>query len=436
MKSSLIYGKIKKIPQIDKLNGALINVRTRATKNKKQSKNKLIGMLEELFSKSEFIEKRRYLKKIMDLKGYHCLADLFGKLNSQEKLEDDFTTIPEGGKLKFFWEKCGHEKIDASSIIERTKQKIRRDVMRRRRNYFLVASASVAASILICISTIHFLTHCENTNLDFQAIAEQMDSQSVEEVTLITAKEQLNLDEDAFVTYSKEGKVAVNSKVIREKEEKKVKGEPEYNQLLVPAGKRVRVELSDGTRLVVNSQSKVIYPCRFNGDIRKIYAQGEVFLEVAHDKQHPFIVESEDFKLRVLGTKFNISNYKGGATNIVLVEGSVEVTDRNERKAQLVPSDLLNIANGAIAYQKQVDVAEYISWVDGVMLLNGNDLSHIIQKLSIYYGIPIQCDPMVGKEKVYGKLDLKDDIDEVIECIRQTIPIEVEKSDTSIYLSK
>ena len=369
----------------------------------------------------------------MDLKGYHCLADLFGKLNSQEKLEDDFTAIPEGGKLKFFWEKCGHEKIDASSIIERTKQKIRRDVMRRRRNYFLVASASVAASILICISTIHFLTHSENTNLDFQAIAEQMDSQSVEEVTLITAKEQLNLDEDAFVTYSKEGKVAVNSKVIREKEEKKVKGEPEYNQLLVPAGKRVRVELSDGTRLVVNSQSKVIYPCRFNGDIRKIYAQGEVFLEVAHDKQHPFIVESEDFKLRVLGTKFNISNYKGGATNIVLVEGSVEVTDRNERKAQLVPSDLLNIANGAIAYQKQVDVAEYISWVDGVMLLNGNDLSHIIQKLSIYYGIPIQCDPMVGKEKVYGKLDLKDDIDEVIECIRQTIPIEVEKSDTSIY---
>ena len=372
----------------------------------------------------------------MDLKGYHCLADLFGKLNSQEKLEDDFTTIPEGGKLKFFWEKCGHEKIDASSIIERTKQKIRRDVMRRRRNYFLVASASVAASILICISTIHFLTHSENTNLDFQAIAEQMDSQSVEEVTLITAKEQLNLDEDAFVTYSKEGKVTVNSKVIREKEEKKVKAEPEYNQLLVPAGKRVRVELSDGTRLVVNSQSKVIYPCRFNGDIRKIYAQGEVFLEVAHDKQHPFIVESEDFKLRVLGTKFNISNYKGRATNIVLVEGSVEVTDRTERKAQLVPSDLLNIANGAIAYQKQVDVAEYISWVDGVMLLNGNDLSHIIQKLSIYYGIPIQCDPMVGKEKVYGKLDLKDDIDEVIECIRQTIPIEVEKSDTSIYLSK
>ena len=44
-----------------------------------------------------------------------------------------------------------------------------------------------------------------------RAIAEGLDSQTVDEVTLITAKEQLNLDEDAFIKYSKEGKVAVNS---------------------------------------------------------------------------------------------------------------------------------------------------------------------------------------------------------------------------------
>ena len=43
MKSNLIYGKIKIIPKLSKINGALINVRTRATKNKKQSKNKLIA---------------------------------------------------------------------------------------------------------------------------------------------------------------------------------------------------------------------------------------------------------------------------------------------------------------------------------------------------------------------------------------------------------
>lgn len=371
----------------------------------------------------------------MNLKEYFRLANLFGKLNSQEELEDDFTTIPEGEKLRFFWESCKQEKIDASSIIERTCIRMRKDAMKRRRNYFLITSASIAASVLICISTIYFLNQTTTADVDLQAIATGMDSQTVDEVTLITAKEQLNLDEDAFIKYSKEGKVAVNSQIIKEEEEK-VKDEQEYNQLLVPPGKRARIELSDGTHLIVNSQSKVIYPRRFKGDIRKIYAQGEVFLEVAHDKKHPFVVESEDFSLRVLGTKFNISNYKGGTTNIVLVEGAVEVTDKNERKAQLTPNDLLNIANGTITSQKKVDVAEYISWVDGIMLLNGNDLSQIIQRLSIYYGLSIQCDPLVGKEKVYGKLDLKDDIDEVIECIQQTLPFKVEKSSTSIYLNK
>ena len=62
----------------------------------------------------------------MNLKEYFRLAGLLGKLNSQEKLGDDFTTMSEGEKLRFFWESCKQEKIDASSIIEKTRLKIRK----------------------------------------------------------------------------------------------------------------------------------------------------------------------------------------------------------------------------------------------------------------------------------------------------------------------
>ena len=79
----------------------------------------------------------------MNLKEYNRLTDLFGKLNSRENTEDEFAAMSEGEKLKFFWKDCMPEKIDASSIIEKTQQKIKRDAMRRRRNYFLVASASI-----------------------------------------------------------------------------------------------------------------------------------------------------------------------------------------------------------------------------------------------------------------------------------------------------
>lgn len=367
---------------------------------------------------------------------YNRLSELFNKLNSQEIVEDEFASIPEGEKLKYFWEDCKPAQVDTSSIIKKTQEKIRRDAMRRRRNYFLVATTSIAASLLICISTIYFLNQTGTDNMDFQALVEQMESPVVDEVTLITSEEQLNLDEDAFIKYTKEGNVAVNSQKVLEAKESNAEEEVEYNQLLVPAGKRARIQLSDGTHLTVNSQSKVIYPRRFTGDVRKIYAQGEVFLDVAHDKDHPFIVEANGFNLRVLGTKFNISNYEGEATNIVLVEGSVEVMDKHENKARMIPSDLLNIDNGNIAYQKQVSVDEYISWVDGILLLNGNELADILRKLNKYYAVDIKCSLEIGKEKVYGKLDLKDNIDEVLQCIQQTLPMQIEKNNTSIYLNK
>lgn len=158
--------------------------------------------------------------------------------------------------------------------------------MRRRRNYFLVASASIAASVLICISTIYFLNQTGEEKQNFQAMVEQMENSAIDEVTLITSKEQLNLDENAFIKYTKEGKVAVNSQKVEEEKEEggKVAELEEYDQLLVPAGKRAKIELSDGTLVTVNSQSKVIYPRRFKGETRTIYAQGEVFLEVAHDR--------------------------------------------------------------------------------------------------------------------------------------------------------
>lgn len=367
---------------------------------------------------------------------YNRLSELFNKLNSQENVEDEFASIPEGEKLKYFWEDCKPAQVDTSSIIKKTQEKIRRDAMRRRRNYFLVATTSIAASLLICISTIYFLNQTRTDNMDFQALVKQMESPVVDEVTLITSEEQLNLDEDAFIKYTKEGNVAVNSQKVLEAKESNAEEEVEYNQLLVPAGKRARIQLSDGTHLTVNSQSKVIYPRRFTGDVRKIYAQGEVFLDVAHDKDHPFIVEANGFNLRVLGTKFNISNYEGEATNIVLVEGSVEVMDKHENKARMIPSDLLNIDNGNIAYQKQVSVDEYISWVDGILLLNGNELADILRKLNKYYAVDIKCSLEIGKEKVYGKLDLKDNIDEVLQCIQQTLPMQIEKNNTSIYLNK
>ena len=83
--SNLLYGSIKEIPQIDLINGALINIRTRETKNKKTSKNKLIAMLEELFSRSELIDKKKTLEEEYGLK---MSVELEGSMNEMCNVSD------------------------------------------------------------------------------------------------------------------------------------------------------------------------------------------------------------------------------------------------------------------------------------------------------------------------------------------------------------
>ena len=90
MKSNLIYGKIKKIPKLSKINGALINVRTRTAKNRELSKNRLIAMLEELFSKSEFLEKKKILEEDYGLK---MSVELEGRMNEMCNVSDYWEEI-------------------------------------------------------------------------------------------------------------------------------------------------------------------------------------------------------------------------------------------------------------------------------------------------------------------------------------------------------
>lgn len=118
MKSNLLYGSIKEIPQIDLINGALINIRTRETKNKKTSKNKLIAMLEELFSRSELINKKKTLEEEYGLK---MSVELEGRMNEMCNVSDywEEVALEEGKELG---EEIGENKKLISMVIKKIKK--------------------------------------------------------------------------------------------------------------------------------------------------------------------------------------------------------------------------------------------------------------------------------------------------------------------------
>ena len=118
MKSNLIYGKIKKIPKLSKINGALINVRTRTAKNRELSKNRLIAMLEELFSKSEFLEKKKILEEDYGLK---MSVELEGRMNEMCNVSDYWEEVAlQTGREEGREE--GRKKEQVSLIVKKIKK--------------------------------------------------------------------------------------------------------------------------------------------------------------------------------------------------------------------------------------------------------------------------------------------------------------------------
>ena len=181
----------------------------------------------------------------------------------------------------------------------------------------------------------------------------QVDTGEVKEVTLVVSdRKKVELANNAKVAYNASGQVSVNSVKLKEpsvqKEEASAQTSSEeameYNQLIVPKGRRSMIVLADNSKMWINSGSKVIYPRAFKGDRREIFVEGEVYLKVSRDESKPFIVNTSAFDVEVLGTSFNVSAYKGDAhASVVLVEGAVDVKDAADKHVLMQPNERVQL---------------------------------------------------------------------------------------------
>lgn len=259
---------------------------------------------------------------------------------------------------------------------------------------------------------------------------------STDQTLLILSEEkQIAIQgKESKLHYNQQGKLNVNSQTINQKAENKKKKEI-YNQLIVPAGKRSSITFSDGTRIWLSASSRVVYPIEFMENKREIYVEGEAFLDVYHDENRPFIVKTNKIDIRVLGTTFNVCAYENENTQtVVLVTGKVEVKTTNNEIKTLSPNNLLayNDQKGILVHP--VDVQEYIAWKDGFYQFKQENLEVIAKKLNKYYGKTIIVDKRLTQITCSGKLDLKEELDDVLRTLIQTVPAQITKSNGEIYI--
>ncbi|WP_372752426.1 FecR family protein [Mariniflexile sp.] len=304
----------------------------------------------------------------------------------------------------------------------------------RKRSVFY-AMMGVAASLVILIGLGLYFKPKQNESItDFVKTLEPANNNSASEVTLVLgAGENLKIDDKvASISYSNSGEEVKIGSAQTVNQQSVKNNKLVYNTLLVPYGKRTKIQLSDGSTVWLNSGSRLVYPIVFKGKRREVYLEGEAIFDVAHNKKQPFIVMSQNQEVEVLGTVFGVTNYLDeNSINTVLKSGSVQISYKNNSASH---SDKMKITPGTIAsYNKKtkgiisekVNVDNYFSWREGVLIFKNNDLQFIMKRLSRYYNIDIEISNALKStteevETFSGYLDLNEDVDKVIESIEMS----------------
>ena len=232
--------------------------------------------------------------------------------------------------------------------------------------------------------------------------------------------------------------VATEKKIVYRaiEEETSTPKEEEYNTLVVPRGGEYMVELSDGTKVWLNSDSELRFPITLVGDRRNVEIEGEAYFEVAKDEGKPFHVLAKGVDIKVLGTSFNVMTYRG-RTITTLVEGKVCLTYKDESVLMVPDRQAEVIAETGKILMREVDARNFTLWKDGVFYFENAALETIAERLSQWYDVNIVFNDEALKKLRYSvEMKRYNNIQDLLTKIEKTQKVKFLIQGKSIYIHK
>ena len=320
-----------------------------------------------------------------------------------------------------------NDEIDIESKWKNFESKLidSRSISKFSSNFITAVAASVT---LLVIITIFFLNLSQdNSPLISEAVVQPGKSKATlilddGESYELSQNNNFNISSGVTQISNEASKISYR----KEKSTNKISSSEEiYHTLEIPRGGEYFIELSDGTKIWINSDSKLRYPVEFMGQSRKIELIGEAYFEVAHNSDKPFIVTSGTQRVEVLGTSFNISSYEiDDFILTTLVEGQVKVENSlNEQKSTHLKSNqqsILDKKTGLIE-SKEVKVDEYVAWQTGWFRFNDKSISQIMVALARWYDLEVVFEnENISNKHFSGGFKRYDSFDQARKIIEQT----------------
>ncbi len=183
-------------------------------------------------------------------------------------------------------------------------------------------------------------------------------------------------------------------------------GDVTYNTMSTPKGRQYQVTLPDGTKVWLNAASSIRYPTLFTGKERQVEIKGEAYFEVQPNKKKPFIVtispadgvrrESDNYKIIVLGTSFNVNSYLDElSVKTSLLEGSIKINNSILKPGQAY-------VNGEVM---ATNIEQDIAWKNGLFNFNGLTFEEIMRQLERWYDIEVTYEHnKIPNKRLAGKM--------------------------------
>jgi len=205
-----------------------------------------------------------------------------------------------------------------------------------------------------------------------------------------------------------------------------------YQDISTAFGTQTQFELADGTKVWLNSGSRLHYPNSFdNLEERRIELVGEAFFEVTKNAAKPFIVQTSALDVKVLGTAFNVSAYENAPElTVALKEGKVSLlqanSDDEDALVSLTPNEvaIYNNEKHSIVIQKEKSLNKYNAWKDGKIVFFEDGIETVVQKLENWYNVDIELADDGLNVLIFTATFINGSIDQVLDYLCISSPIE------------
>lgn len=311
---------------------------------------------------------------------------------------------------------------DASNSLKHIREKIK---ARKRRQLWIQITAVASVVILFALSFVFFYTPKSE---EMSPVLAKVHAGGTKATLIVADGIQVDLTQDnlqevigqygATVLKDKKNELRYDNVEVNEGIEEK----PVFHTISAPVGGEYHFTLADGTMVWLNSSSKLTFPTRFTGTNREVIVEGEVYFEVQHDENKPFIVRVNDVSVRVLGTKFCVSAYpENEGIMTTLVQGAVQVTS-GDNQVVLKPGcqAVVDQHSGAIS-QRAVELSLYTSWIQGIFEYENMELNDIMVQLARWYDVQfIFSAPEYKERRFTGVIRKYEDLNDVLDMIEKT----------------